>query len=147
MWIEKLPLGVNRRQTRAAEHLQKFAVNQLHPVIELRRHLRVAMLQGALEAVERGQERPDQIGGGVLDELLLLALGALAKILQLSLLAKKAVVEILLLGEELLVSPGEILGQSGFAARWRLGGRFGPVAGSPRSAGRARARNSTFLLV
>src|SRR5437879_2987644 len=106
--VKELSFGLDRREAGASEDVKELAVNQFHPPVELLGDALVAVLQGALETVERGKQRAYQVCGGVLQELILLTLHPLAEILELGLLAQQTLMKLLLFGRHFFVGGGEV---------------------------------------
>ena len=101
--------------------------------------VRVAVRERAVEPVQHRQQSANQVGRRVLQELFLLALNALAKVIELGLLAQQAVVKLRLLLLELLgFGSGGAHRSPGSGLPW--GGGRGPgraARGGRPSAGRA----------
>src|SRR5579863_7403264 len=102
--IKRLALRLDRRQSGAPEHLEHLAVDEFDSLSVLLRDSGIAVLERALEAIKRGQQRAHQVRRRVLLELFVLELG---------LLAQQPFVQIALLRDSLFVSRGQLLRVSG----------------------------------
>src|SRR5712692_1682920 len=98
--IERLPHRLNRLDAHFLERILELAIDKLQTAAEI---VGIAGrgLQSTLEAVEDGQNVPDDIGGGVLAELLLFAGRTFASIVEFGLQACKTVEKRVPCGKEL----------------------------------------------
>src|SRR3984893_6561365 len=107
MRIEGLTLGRDWAQPQLDQHILQLLVDEFHSAAKFCL-IRGTSLQGALEAIQRGQQRLHRFGYRILTELLLLAGGALPRILELRLQSRQAVEQHITFGfqlVELRVSP------------------------------------------